>query len=103
MSILTFVENAIKHGLRHKEGAWILDITVTPYKGGVKIGIRDNGIGRAAAVKYHHESTGQGIEMMKQYFRQFSEATGSHARFIVKDLFEEGTKSTGTLVEVTIH
>ena len=103
MSILTFVENAIKHGLRHKEGAWILDITVTPYKGGVKIGIRDNGIGRAAAVKYHHESTGQGIEMMKQYFRQFTEVTGSHARFIVKDLFEEVTKSTGTLVEVTIH
>jgi len=102
MSILTFVENAIKHGLRHKEGAWILDIAVSRVKKGVKIGIRDNGIGRAAAVRYHHESTGQGIEMMKQYFSQFSEATGSHARFIVKDLFENETIPSGTLVEITI-
>jgi hypothetical protein len=103
MSILTFVENAIKHGLRHKQGEWKLDIMVAPFKGGVRIGIRDNGIGRAAAVKYHHDSTGQGIEMMKEYFSQFSEATGSHARFIVKDLFDEGSRSTGTLVEITIN
>jgi hypothetical protein len=102
MSILTFVENAMKHGLRHKHDNWLLDVTVAPLKNGIKIGIRDNGIGRAAAVKYRDGSNGQGTEMMKQYFRQFSEATGKIARFRVSDLFESELKASGTLVEITI-
>jgi hypothetical protein len=102
MSILTFVENAIKHGLRHKPDDWLLTVRVTTEGEGVKIGIRDNGIGRAAALKYRDESTGQGIEMMRQYFKQFSEATGKRAKFKVTDLFEYDLKAAGTLVEITI-
>jgi hypothetical protein len=102
MSILTFVENAMKHGLRHKDDNWLLDITVASLENGIKIGIRDNGIGRVAAVKYRDGSNGQGTEMMKQYFRQFSETTGKCARFKVTDLFENGLKASGTLVEIKI-
>lgn len=102
MCILTFVENAIKHGLRHKKDDWLLTIRIDPEKAGIKIGIRDNGIGRAAAVKYHEDSSGQGIEMMRKYFRQFSEATGKEARFTITDLYAEDRKAAGTHVEIII-
>lgn len=102
MAILTFVENAIKHGLRHKEYDRRLQIRVSPLATGLKIEIEDNGIGRTAAARYQEESAGNGIEMMQQYFRQFNDATGQRARFEVKDLFEYDLKAAGTLVEVII-
>lgn len=102
MSILTFVENSIKHGLRHKKDHWLLTIRIAPEGQGLKIGIRDNGIGRAAALSYREGSTGQGIDMMRRYFKQFSEATGRKARFTVTDLFGEDRRAAGTLVEITI-
>ena len=68
----------------------------------MKIEIQDNGIGRAAAARHQKESTGNGIKMMKQYFKQFNEATGRKARFEVKDLFEYDLKAAGTLVEIII-
>jgi len=102
MSILTFVENAIKHGLRHKDDDRKLDIEVSPLSKGMKIIVKDNGIGRSAAVKYRDEGSGQGIKMMKQYFRQFNEATGRKAHFRVRDLFEYDMKASGTVIEITI-
>jgi hypothetical protein len=102
MSVLSFVENAIKHGLRHKEYNRRLSITAEGVKSGIKIEIRDNGIGRTAAAKYQTESTGNGIEMMKQYFRQFSEVTGKRAQFEIRDQFEYDLKPAGTLVKIYI-
>jgi LytS/YehU family sensor histidine kinase len=103
MSILTFVENAIKHGLKHKKGTGMLEIRVKSLGKGFSISVRDNGIGRAAALKYREGSSGQGIEMMKQYFRQFSESTGQLVQFKVMDLFDHAMKASGTLVEITIE
>ncbi len=102
MSILTFVENAIKHGLRHREYDRMLEVTASEWGSGIKIEIRDNGIGRAAATRYQEESTGKGIKMMKQYFKQFNEVTGKRACFEVKDLFEYDLKAAGTLVVISI-
>jgi LytS/YehU family sensor histidine kinase len=102
MSVLTFVENAIKHGLRHKDYDRRLEVEVIKLNRGIRIFIRDNGIGRAAAVKYRDDESGKGIHMMKQYFRQFNETTGRKANFRVKDLFEYDLKASGTEVEITI-
>jgi hypothetical protein len=102
MSVLTFVENAIKHGLRHKDYNRQLEVEVSRLNKGIRIFIRDNGIGRSAAEKHRENNSGQGIRMMKQYFRQFNEATGRKAHFRVKDLFEYDLKPSGTLVEITI-
>jgi LytS/YehU family sensor histidine kinase len=102
MSVLTFVENAIKHGLRNKEYDRKLDVEVMALRKGMKITIRDNGIGRTAAAKFRDESAGQGIKMMKKYFKQFNEATGRKAHFEVRDLFEYDLKASGTMIEITI-
>jgi hypothetical protein len=102
MSVLTFVENAIKHGLRHKDYNRLLEVEAIKLKKGIRIFIRDNGIGRAAAEKHREHNSGQGIRMMRQYFRQFNEVTGKKAHFRVKDLFEYDLKPSGTQVEITI-
>ncbi len=102
MSVLTFVENAIKHGLRNKQDVRQLEVEVTRDTNGMKIGIRDNGIGRAAAAQYNGASTGHGIQMMKLYLKQFSETTGKNARFKIIDLFDSDLKAAGTLVELII-
>ena len=103
MGILTFVENAIKHGLKHKQDDRQLDIEVSIEDRSMKIRIRDNGIGRAAAARFKEESAGNGIEMMRDYFRQFSRATGKKTTFKLTDRFEYDLKAAGTLVEITIR
>ncbi len=102
MSVLSFVENAIKHGLRHKDYDRKLDVEVLAFKNGLKITVTDNGIGRSASAKYRGESAGQGIKMMQKYFKQFNEATGKKAHFEVRDLFEYDLKASGTKIEITI-
>ncbi|MEN8202733.1 MAG: histidine kinase [Bacteroidota bacterium] len=102
MSVQAFVENAIKHGLRHKDYDRKLEVEAFRLNKGIRILIKDNGIGRAASLKFRDENSGQGIHMMKQYFRQFNETAGRKSRFEVKDLFEYDLKASGTLVEITI-
>jgi len=102
LSILTFVENALKHGLRHKKENRMLEISAVTFEGGLKIGISDSGIGRAEAEKYKEEKSGNGIEMMMRYFNQFNEATGRKARFEISDLFKSENEPAGTLVEIYI-
>lgn len=51
MIIQPFVENAIWHGLLHKEAVGKLDIEIHRMEGGVKCVITDNGIGRKKAAE----------------------------------------------------
>ena len=102
LSVLTFVENALKHGLRHKKNDRKLVITAEACMAGLKVEITDNGIGRIAAEKFRDEKSGSGLRMMKRYFKQFNEATGLNARFEVRDLYEKNNEPAGTLVEIYI-
>lgn len=56
--IQPYVENAFKHGLRHKEGAKKLTIHISkPSETLLQIEIEDNGIGRAAAEKINNANS----------------------------------------------
>jgi len=103
LSILTFVENAIKHGLRHKQGIRRLEIAVSGNEKKLMIRIEDNGIGRTAAAEKAKQSGGNGIEIMEAYFRQFNEVTGKKSRFLIRDLYDARRKASGTLVEIVIE
>lgn len=102
LSVLTFVENGIKHGLRHKKSNRELKVTAGVFEGGMRIAIADNGIGREAAAKNREEKAGNGIEMMKKYFKQFNTARGQRASFKMIDLYNEKNEPAGTLVEIYI-
>jgi sensor histidine kinase YesM len=57
--IQPFVENAFKHGLRHKEGIkkLTLGFTLNEQNSELQITISDNGIGREASAKLNSETT----------------------------------------------
>ncbi len=44
-TIQPIVENAFEHGLRHKEGIWIMEIRIKRIKNRIVIMVKDNGIG----------------------------------------------------------
>jgi len=88
LCILTFVENAIKHGLRHKTDHRLLEIVANTEGKRLIILVRDNGVGREVAAGLSDQGTGKGIEMMREYLGLFSEATGRQAHFRISDLHE---------------
>lgn len=69
--IQPYVENALRHGLFHKEGKRWLSITVEEYIKNIRIRIEDNGVGRNAAKAISLESehlsfaSGANAERMK--------------------------------------
>lgn len=102
--IHSHAENALKHGLMHKEGPKRLEIKVSRETNALCIVIIDNGIGRERAGKINpYQSTGQGLRITNQIL----ELSGSlnHKKYEqkitdVKDI--EGNIS-GTKVELRIE
>lgn len=96
-----FVENAILHGLRHlKERRGRLEITGAEENGGLKICIRDNGIGRAAAAAINkikeqaHQS--MALELTRQRLRFYNRGKFTEGKVIINDL--NSNQETGTEV-----
>lgn len=67
MMIQIPVENAIKHGLREKEGEKRLSVTVCRQNGSIIIGIEDNGAGfHLQTGRPDMQSTGTGLKVLNQ-------------------------------------
>ncbi len=99
MCIHTYVENAIKHGFRNTKTGGVLAITVNPYKNkGVSISVVDNGMGRLAASVYK-DSSGNGLNIMNDFYRLFEKYHGYIISCRVVDLSEP----VGTKVELRIQ
>ena len=78
MLLQPYVENAVKHGLLHKQGKKIVTILFQKKKEIIEISIDDNGIGRQKSAelnalknKNHHsfatEATENRIDLLNQY------------------------------------
>jgi hypothetical protein len=97
------VENAVKHGLLHSSKEHILTITASHHKGGIRITIEDNGIGRAASKiinrdRFDHIS--HGFKLVREKIKIVHEKYGITIRFELVDLQEP--LNTGTLVIVDL-
>lgn len=100
MMVHIFVENAIKHGLRHldnREG--MLKIHMSGSGGMTCIIVADNGIGREKARELDSFSTGRGNTIVKEMTTLCRTLYRSEIDFTVKDL---NGKSSGTEVTITI-
>ena len=102
MCIHTYVENAVKHGFRNIKHGGDLRIKITQLNSGVYIEITDNGIGRKAASKYN-DSTGNGIKIMKEFYRLFEKYNGYKILFTISDLEKGEIAEPGTKVELVIQ
>ncbi|UYQ94920.1 histidine kinase [Chitinophaga horti] len=101
-----FCENAIWHGLLHKEGKGRLEITFSMRNDILVCTIRDNGIGRerAQALKTSPVEKGAsfGNRLSEERLAIFNgEAAGTS--FVMEDLRDEQGRVTGTLVTLKIY
>lgn len=105
--IQPFVENAIWHGLMHRDEAGHIDITIkTLDKGLLKIVIEDDGIGRTKAAalksKTHGNQKSYGMQITKSRLDAMNKISGGRGGFEVEDLFDENGKPAGTRVILVI-
>jgi LytS/YehU family sensor histidine kinase len=101
-----FAENAIWHGLQHKESDRKLLIKITAEKNLLYCVIQDNGVGRAKAsqmmqLKKHHQS--KGLKIIKDRLQILQQKTSrNETGFKFIDLFNEINEPAGTKVQITL-
>ena len=112
MLLQPFAENAVIHGLQHKEGERMLKIEVSgeqtrlavpnrlAHTSSILIIIEDNGIGRTAAQKLATNKNGKGSRLMQERLEILQEKQNEKYRLQITDLNENGT--TGTRVEIWV-
>ncbi len=105
MMIQPFVENAIKHGLQHKNENGLLQIAFSKDGQTIRCVVADNGIGREkAAVKNggdaaHHSL---GIQVTKERFEAIKKQKGVDVNFEIIDLTDDAGNPAGTRVIINL-
>jgi ligand-binding sensor domain-containing protein len=104
MLLQPFVENSMRHGLRHKtEGKGYIHITMEQAaEEGLTITIEDNGIGRKRAARYktgeHIEYQSKGMSLTADRIRMINSTYGSEIRIEITDLEDGRQQPAGTRV-----
>lgn len=95
MLVQPFIENAIWHGLRHKEGMGHLRVSIGQDDGSILFSITDDGIGRkrAAELKLLNSAArpSKGIDNARNRIALVNNLYGTDIRLIVEDLSPDGT------------
>lgn len=104
MLLQPFVENAIWHGIQHKNTDGEVVVRISKDDQHLICEIEDDGIGRVAARKLQ-ENTNRvhrslGMKITKDRIQMMNETQGTPARIEIIDLYGEGGKATGTKVVV---
>jgi ligand-binding sensor domain-containing protein len=106
MLIQPFVENALWHGLRHKEGEKKLSIHFSADSLNVFVTIEDNGIGREAAKAFRHSSEVKkqslGMKISEEQLQMIRTLSKQKTGLTIEDLFSETGFPVGTRVILSI-
>ncbi len=102
MILHTYCENAVKHGLRNKQGNGHIEIEVTTRPGGINIAVTDDGVGREAAAALSASSTKQGLSIMEQLFELYNQRNDRHIVQTVTDLRTPDGRACGTRFELYV-
>ncbi len=106
MIIQPYVENAIHHGLRLKEGDKKLDVIIDKTEVGVYIIIQDNGIGRKKAAELQRNKQksykSYGTEITGKRLMLYNELYSNKVKILTNDLTASNHEETGTKVEIIL-
>jgi two-component sensor histidine kinase len=102
MIIQTFVENAVKHGLMHKEGTGNILIQISQDDKKTTIIVQDDGIGRQAAAQFNGDSTGKGMEIIHEFIRLFNMFNDEKISVEIHDVRNPMGDTAGTRVEISL-
>ena len=107
MLIQPYVENSIRHGLRHRKGRmghiWLrVSQGKEPERPGLTVIVEDNGIGRERSAQYktaeHIEYQSKGMTMTADRIRMINATYGADIRVEVIDLKDTDDQAAGTRV-----
>ena len=102
MMIQTFIENALRHGLVHKESDCTLSLKISRTGGQIAVLIEDNGIGRAEASRISRNGSGNGLRLVKQFMNSYNKLHRNQFSLEIIDLKTEDGEAKGTRVELII-
>ena len=106
MIVQPFVENAILHGIMHKETEGTILISFKDHEDYIEITIKDNGVGRKMAgdlvAGKKEEHTSLGIDVTTQRLIALKTDPEIPAGIKIVDLEDNYGNSTGTLVEIFV-
>ncbi len=106
MLLQPFCENAIWHGLMHKEGAGKLDVVLSIEKGQLRCIIADNGIGRTRAAEFKTKSNGKqkslGLKITTERLALFNNQNSTHDFYRTEDVLDTSGNISGTKVVLDI-
>lgn len=104
--IQPYVENAIWHGLIHKEHQGVLKITVFQKDDYLDITIEDNGIGRKKAQEFKQSTNPTrksiGMKLTEERINHQQRNDSNNATEII-DLYDEHGNASGTLVKIKLY
>jgi sensor histidine kinase YesM len=104
--IQPFVENAIWHGLMHKEGDRLLEVRFAEANDSIHCIVADNGIGRERsraaklATGQGNKHTSKGIQVSMERLKAMGNGNGREATLEIVDLKDENGNPAGTRVEI---
>ncbi|MEI7677059.1 MAG: histidine kinase [Bacteroidales bacterium] len=99
MTLHTYCDNAIRHGLVHKNGNGYLEINICEFKYGILLTITDNGIGRKRAHELGTHGNGQGLKLIQAQLDFYNQLNEKHIYQKISDLEDVDGISLGTKVE----
>ncbi|MCF7859592.1 MAG: histidine kinase [Candidatus Cloacimonetes bacterium] len=102
MLLHNFVENAVKHGLRHLDSGGKLFIKISNGFDKYSIVIRDNGVGRNATREIEFNNTNCGLDIIDQISEAYFDLRKVKITYKIIDLFNEESEPTGTEVQIKI-
>lgn len=102
-----FVENAIWHGLLHKEGQGMLSVSLTCWGDRLHCAITDNGVGREAARARRAASIVQkqslGLQLTQERLALMNAQEDKHFEIAITDLYDADGKPIGTRVLIEME
>jgi hypothetical protein len=101
MSLQTFVENAIKHGLMPLTEGGKLNITIEKESDYLKLTIQDNGVGRKMAAE-NVKRKGKGLKMINELYEILNQINKKPIKHTISDLYHDDGTAAGTKVEVWV-
>ena len=102
-----FCENAIWHGLMHKEGHGKLDIALTIHDDVLLCRIIDNGIGREKAAELKSKSTERqkslGLKITNNRLALLNQSSREDSYYEMNDIIDKNGNTGGTQVDIRIR
>ncbi len=98
LSVQSFVENAIRHGLVNKKGECLLEVILSESEDHIQVVVKDNGIGRKNAQSYLRTQSGVGNMILQDYIKYYNRTHKIKFSLEIIDLLSEQGNPAGTLI-----